>query len=253
MCKTSRTQGAGWGSWELVPVLALSAVFLAAICGCPRATRDCDCPDIGYNPVIDPNNFVDVVDNPYLPLTPGTSYVYLAETDEGTERIEVSVTDDTIEILGVTCTVVRDTGSLDGDLVEDTFDWFAQDTDGNVWYFGEASVEYNDGVVVGTFGSWKAGVDCAKPGIVMPASPQVGNAYRQEFYQCVAEDESKVLALGESVAVPYGILNNCVRTEEFSRLEPDAVEQKVYAPGIGHILTIADGERTDELVSITTN
>jgi len=237
--------------WELVPVWALSAVFLAGLCGCPRTPQGCNCPD-GYNPVINPDNFVDVVNNPYFPLTPGTKYVYLAETDEGTERIEVSVTDDTIEILGVTCTVVRDTGSLDGELIEDTFDWFAQDTDGNVWYFGEASMEYNDGVVVSTFGSWKAGVDCAEPGIVMPANPQVGDAYRQEFYPCVAEDEARVLALGESFTVPFNSFDNCLRTEEFTRLEPDAVEQKVYAPGIGHILTIENGERTEELVNITT-
>ena len=252
MHETSYRQNTHRPRREFVVVLALAAVFLAALCGCPRARVGCGCPITSYDPLINPSHFVSGVNHPYFPLTPGTTHVYLADTDEGTERTEVTVTHDTIEIVGVTCTVVRDTVSLDGEPIEDTFDWFAQDIDGNVWYFGEASMEFEDGIIVSTFGSWKAGIDCAKPGIVMLANPVVGNAYRQEFYKCVAEDEAGVLALGESYTVPFGMFNNCLRTEEFTRLEPDAVEQKVYAPGIGHILTIEDGERTEQLVSITT-
>lgn len=231
--------------------LVLAAVMPAALSGCPLAAV-CNCPPGGYDPLVDPANFVDRVDNPYFPLAPGTTRVYEAVTDEGTERIEVFVTHDTIEILGVTCTVVRDTVTLDGELIEDTFDWFAQDVDGNVWYFGEASLEYEDGVVTSAFGSWKAGVHCAKPGIVMEAAPKVGDAYRQEFYRCVAEDRAEVLALGESYSVPFGDFEDCLRTRDFSPLEPGVEEEKVYAPGLGLILTLEDGERVEELISVST-
>jgi hypothetical protein len=227
--------------------------MLAGLCGCPwDLHKACFCKPSGYNPNIDPEDFVEVVDNPYFPLVPGTTYVYEAETDEGTERVELYVTHKTKEILGVTCTVVRDTVTLDGELIEDTFDWFAQDVDGNVWYFGEASMEYEDDMVVSTFGSWEAGVDCAKPGIIMEAEPQVGDTYRQEFYRCIAEDMARVLALGESITVPYGSFDNCLRTEDFTPLDPEVLEEKLYAPGIGHILTMKDGERVEQLISITT-
>lgn len=196
---------------------------------------------------------MDVIDNPFFPLTPGTTRTYQGVTDEGTEQTEVVVTDATKEILGVTCTVVRDTVRLGGEIIEDTFDWFAQDTEGNVWYFGEASMEFEDGLVVSTFGSWEAGVDCAKPGIVMLANPQVGDTYRQEFYRCIAEDMATVVALGETVTVPYGSFDDCLRTEESTPLDPDVMEEKLYAPGVGHVLTLEDGERAEELVSVTTD
>ena len=144
---------------------------------------DSDTSDETYNPVIAPANFVEKVDNSYFPLTPGTTFIYQGESEDGPERVEVNVTNETKVILGVTCIVVRDRVWIDNELVEDTFDWHAQDKDGNVWYFGEDSKEMKDSVVVSTEGSWEAGVDGAKPGIIMKATPKVGDSYRQELYK----------------------------------------------------------------------
>ncbi|MBI3961123.1 MAG: hypothetical protein HY335_00085 [Deinococcus sp.] len=205
--------------------------------------------DQGYNPLIDPANFVRTVDNPFFPLTPGTTFVYEAITPEGTERVEVFVTPETKDILGVTCTVVRDTVTLDGELVEDTLDWYAQDRDGNVWYFGESARNYEDGVLVSTEGSWEAGVDGAKPGIIMEANPQVGDRYRQEYYVGVAEDMAAVVSLTESVTVPYGSFTNCLKTEDFTPLDPSVIEYKFYCSGVGQVLTL-EGNVRSELISI---
>ena len=137
----------------------------------------------------DPCDFgIENIDNPYTTLTPGTTFTYESVTEEGTEEDIVVVTNETKEILGVTATVVRDTVTLDGELIEDTFDWFAQDKEGNVWYLGEDTKEYENGEVVTTEGSWEAGVDGAEAGIVMLADPQVGDTYRQEWYPGHAED-----------------------------------------------------------------
>ena len=149
-----------------------------------------------YAPDIDPANFVDVIDNPYLPYAVGSRWVYEGESDGETERTEVEVLDETREVMGITATVVRDTVYVDGELVEDTYDWFAQDADGNVWYLGEDTHEYEDGVAVNAEGSWEAGVDGALPGIVMPAEPQVGDAFRQEYYAGEAEDMGEIIEVG---------------------------------------------------------
>ena len=141
------------------------------------------------------------------------------------------MTHNTKVILGVTCIEVHDTVMVDGELTEDTLDWFAQDSAGNVWYFGENSKELEDGLVVSLEGSWMAGVDGAKPGIVMKASPAVGDFYRQEFSLENAEDLAEVVSLNESVTVPAGTFNNCLETEETSPLEPDALEHKFYSAG----------------------
>lgn len=205
-----------------------------------------------YAPVIDPDDFVDLIDNPWLPLAPGTTFVYEKVTEDETERIEVEVTDDTVEILGVTCTVVRDTASVDGEIQEDTYDWYAQDVAGNVWYFGELSFEYEDGEIAGIEGSWKAGVDGAQPGIVMLADPMVGDVYRQEFELREAEDVGGVLSLDATASVPVGTFTDCLQTEDYTPLEPDALEDKFYAPGLGLVLEldVESGERT-ELIEVT--
>jgi len=219
------------------------------------------CDELGpdpYDPEINPANFMDIEDiianpNTYVPLIPGTCSTYEAETDEGTEVTETCVTDDTREILGVACVVVRDTVTVDGEVTEDTFDYFAQDIEGNVWYFGENSYTYEDEVIVSVEGSWIAGVDGAKPGIIMYANPQIGDLYRQEFLAAEAEDMGEVLALNETVSVPYGSFQNCVMTRDFSPLEPDVEEHKYYAPGVGAVLEVdvETGERT-ELVDVST-
>jgi hypothetical protein len=215
----------------------------------------CDlCDALGggiYHPLIDPSDFVPVIDNPYLPFVAGTTFVYEKETDEGLEHTEIVVTHETKEILGVTCTVVHDIESLDGETIEDTFDWFAQDQWGNVWYFGELSFEYEDGEIAGTGGSWKAGEDGAEPGIVMQGAPQVGDVYRQEFLIGEAEDAAAVLGLAAAVNVPYGSFSGCLKTEDITPLEPDALEHKFYAPGVGLVLEVdVDSGERNELIDI---
>lgn len=220
------------------------------------ARRDlCDATGNGYyDPQIDPLDFVQGIDNPWWPMTPGTTYVYEKQTDNGLERIEFMITRETKQILGVTCTVVHDIVTLEGVQVEDTFDWFAQDVEGNVWYFGEISFDYDEGELAGMSGSWKAGEGFGKPGIVMFAAPQLGETYRQEFLLGEAEDAATIGAFGEAVEVPYGVFPDCLRTEEFTPLDPDVLEYKYYAEGVGLVLEFepSSGERT-ELVSVETD
>jgi hypothetical protein len=179
--------------------------------------------------------------------------VYQGTSDGEDERIEVVVTGETREVMGIDAAVVRDTVSVEGEVVEDTYDWFAQDADGNVWYLGEESKEYEDGEVTSTAGSWEAGVDGALPGIVMPADPAVGQAYRQEFYEGEAEDLAEVLHVDGSETVAGEPYDGLVVTEEWNPLEPDVVEEKSYSRGIGLVLevTTAGGEGRVELVEFT--
>lgn len=203
-----------------------------------------------YAPQIDAANFVDVIDNPYLPLPVGARWVYEGDG----ERVEVEVTDERKQILGIEATVVRDTvtdGS--GQLVEDTFDWFAQDAEGNVWYLGEDSTSYEDGEPLNTEGSWQAGVDGAEPGIVMPAGPVEGDAYRQEFYEGEAEDLGEVRRVEPSLDTPTGAYADVLVTGEWTPLEPEVVEEKYYAEGVGMVLEVKvqGGTGRLELVSFT--
>jgi hypothetical protein len=218
--------------------------------------RDEICDQLGggkYNPVINPANFSTNITNPYFPLKPGTTFVYEGDTADGRERDEFQVTRKTRTFLGVKCVEVRDKVSVDGELTEDTLDWFAQDKAGNVWYFGEESKQIEDGIIVGIDGSWQAGVDDAKPGIVMEAKPQVGDNYRQEYLISEAEDNAEVIALGQTINVHGKTYKNALVTHEFSGLEPSANERKFYVPNVGFVLVIDDetGDRS-ELVSITT-
>jgi len=225
----------------------LLGLFLATFAtGCPDDEKECTV-DSTYNPVIEPGAFVAAVDNPLYPLIPGTVFTYGADA----ETVVVTVTADTKEILGVTCTVVHDVASEDGEVIENTYDWFAQDTAGSVWYFGEYTEELVDGEVVDTAGSWEAGVDGAKPGIIIPAQPVVGMEYRQEYYACEAEDMGEILALDASATVPFGTFTGCLKTRDFTPLEPDVNENKYYAPGVGLVLAAnANGSGREELVSI---
>jgi hypothetical protein len=203
-----------------------------------------------YSPSIDPAGFTTAVDNPYFPLPPGARWVYEGRVEDGLERTVVEVTGHTRVVMGVTCVVVRDTVTLDGEVSEDTFDWFAQDADGAVWYFGEETSEYEDGEIVSTEGAWEAGVDGAQPGIVMPARPQVGDSYRQEYYEGEAEDTAEVLSLTESATVPVGTYEDLLVTEDINPLEPEVVAHKYYARGVGPILTVQvqGGSDREELV-----
>jgi hypothetical protein len=188
-------------------------------------------------------NFSSPQDNLFLPMAIGATYVYRAEDEDGVVLNEITQTSQTKVILGVTTTVVHDVEFLlvegVGSIVtEETFDWIAWDNSGNVWYFGEDTTEYlydENWNLIGTTkeGSWQAGVDGAKPGILMLADPAPGDSYRQEFFEGVAEDTAKVLNLNGSVSVEYGDFHDVLKTKEWTPLEPGAVEHKFYAADVG--------------------
>lgn len=194
------------------------------------------------------------IDNPYFPLKPGTTFIYEGTSEGHAERDVVEVTNRVKVILGVPCVEVHDVVYHDGTIVEDTLDWYAQDAEGNVLYYGEAVQEVDNGNVTSTEGSWQAGVDGAEVGIMMKAHPQVGDTYRQEYYKNHAEDMAEVVNLNASVTVPYGSYTNALVTREHTRLEPDVIEEKHYAPGVGMVRDVADVGEDDhiELVSVTT-
>jgi hypothetical protein len=189
-----------------------------------------------YAPHIDPAEFTTTIDNEYLPLKPGTTFVYQG----GAERNEMTVTHDTKKVMGVECVVVDDRAWESGKLIEKTYDWFAQDNKGTVWYFGEDTKEYENGKVVSTKGSWEAGVDGAKPGIIMPADPKVGQSYHQEYYPGEAMDMARVLSLNDSVTVPYGSFDHVLETKEWTPLQPVFYEKKYYVRGVGPLGNPAD-------------
>jgi hypothetical protein len=194
-------------------------------------------------PEFDPDDFEKgaAIDNPYWPLIPGTTFVYEAEVEDEIETNTVTVTHKKKKILGVTCVVVLDMEYEDDLLVERTYDWYAQDKEGNIWYFGEdsESYEYDDDdnlIEVSDEGSWEAGVDGALPGIIMLGDPQIGDAYRQEYYEDEAEDMAKVLRVDATVCTGLGCCEDCLVTKEWTPLEPGEVEHKHYAPGVGLVL-----------------
>ena len=182
-----------------------------------------------YNPHINPSDFTTTIDNEYFPMKPGTTFLY----EGGTEHSEMTVTRDTKKVMGVECVVV-DHREWEGEkLIEKTYDWFAQDKEGTVWYFGEDTKEYENGKVVSTKGSWEAGVDGAKAGIIMQADPKVGQSYHQEYYPGEAMDMAKVLSLNASVTVPYGSFDHALDTKEWTPLQPVFFEKKYYVRGVG--------------------
>jgi hypothetical protein len=190
------------------------------------------------------------IDNPYWPMTPGSRWVYRETDAQGArQRIVVTVTRRTKTVAsGVTARVVHDRATEDGQVVEDTFDWYAQDTKGNIWYVGEDTTEYEDGKPVSKEGSWEAGVDGARAGIVMLAHPRVGRRYREEHYPGHAMDGAKVLSRGEQVQVPFGHFRHVLLTKNFNPLEPKVLEYKWYARGVGPVLELGVSGSTDRAV-----
>jgi hypothetical protein len=201
----------------------------------------------------DPEDFVREVTNRYFPLKPGTTFVYKGENEGAPIREVMIVTNRTKEILDVTTTVVYHLAYEDGILVEETYDWFAQDEDGNVWYFGEYTKELDeDGNVISTEGSWQAGIDGAKPGIVMLERPRKGRQYQLENFPGVAEDTARVLGYKDSFCVPYKCFEDVLVTREWNPLEPGFVERKYYARGVGFIysVTVKGGDEEISLVRV---
>jgi hypothetical protein len=190
---------------------------------------------------IKPENFVDGINNPYFPLTPGDTFYYHAySVDNGDTTFEesyVAVTNDIKIIEGVSCEVIHDVVMQNGIVTEDTYDWYAQDERGNVWYFGEDTKKLLPDGTWSTEGSWEYGVDGAVAGIIMPGDPEkyLGVTYRQEWYVGHAQDKAKVLSTNETVITDFGTFTNCVMTEEFTPLDPGVIGMKWYAPGIGQV------------------
>lgn len=226
-----------------------------------------------YTPVFEPDNFVDpetigtsVAPNPYFPLVVGNGWVYAKtviddEGDEVVETVRVTVTDRTKLIEGVTCREVHDVAREDGQVIEDTDDWYAQDHEGNVWYCGELARNYatyagdrpEDPELVDIEGSWKAGRDAAKPGIVVLALPRSGDIVRQEMALGDAEDVAEIVDTAASETTPAAsCAGTCVETREYTPIEPDVFERKYYAPGIGQILSVDSEGNREELVELIT-
>jgi hypothetical protein len=197
--------------------------------------------------------FVSRITNPYMPLTPGSRWVYTGVKDGQSQRDVVTVTHGTKRILGIEATVVTDVATHGITVLERTTDWFAQDVHGNVWYLGEQTAAYENGQVDHS-GSWQAGVDGARPGIVMTAHPQVGDTHRQEFLKGEAEDQYWLVDLAQRVRTPFVTTSHAVLTLEWTRLEPGVIDRKYYVRGIGLVAELsAQGQReTARLVHHTT-
>ena len=203
---------------------------------------------------LDPAEFTTEIDNPYWPMEPGTRWVYREIDEEGQElKVVVVVTSETMEIAnGVMARVVRDVVTEDGELIEDTKDWYAQDAEGNVWYLGEDTAEFENGRLTTRSGSFEAGVDGAQSGIIMPANPKPGMAYRQEYYEGEAEDNGEILSTNEMAEAPIGHFTNVLMTKDTDALEPKVLEYKLYAKGVGPVLVVqvSGGSGREELVKM---
>jgi hypothetical protein len=242
-------------------VLVVAAGVLALAGGCrdsgdgPSSGRIPELPQHDEPVALAPEQFSTHIDNEYWPMRAGTRWIYREVDESGREfRVVVTVTSATKRIAnGVTARVVRDTVTADHRVVEDTFDWYAQDADGNVWYLGENTAEFENGKVSSREGSFEAGVDGAMAGVAMPAAPAVGAAYRQEYYAGEAEDNGEVLSLDEMAEVPAGHFGHALLTKDTITIEPDVLEYKLYAPGVGPVLAlgISGGAGREQLLSHT--
>jgi hypothetical protein len=203
---------------------------------------------------LDPADFSADVTNPFWPMKPGTRWTYRnVEDGQPPQDIEVVVTTATKKLAnGVTARAVRDTARVKGQITEDTVDWYAQDTNGNVWYMGENTAEFKNGKIDTREGSWEAGKDGAMPGIMLPARPQDGQKYRQEYKKGEAEDNGEVIATNDLVEVKAGRYKDALVTMDTSSVETTAVEYKFYAPGVGPLLAldVSGGAAREELVKI---
>ena len=208
-------------------------------------------PDIEAAGITNPTT----IDNTYLPLIPGTKLTYEAETEDGVETIITEVLNTTRVVDGLECVVFNDQVFLDGLLIEDTNDWFAQDDEGNVWYMGEEVTNYeydDDDILIGTDndGAWEAGVDGALPGIVMWADPEAGVSYYQEYYEDEAEDMGMVVATGVKVELENGTTyEDCLQILDWNPLDPAVLEYKYFAPGLGLVKEeVVGGDESAELI-----
>ena len=240
---------------HLIFVGAIVAVLvLAGSIGAPASRSAAKTAQGTPVPVLPPpGDFVTRIDNKYLPLRPGTTFLYRGTEQGKARRVSVFVTHKTKMILGIRATVVLDQVLAGGKREEKTFDWYAQDKRGNVWYLGENSSDFVNGKWVRSDGSWEAGVNGAKAGIVMQANPSLADVYRQEYYAGHAEDMAKVLSRNKSVSVSYGSFEHALETSEWTPLERGVLEHKYYVKDVGNVRTIMvkGGSEEEHLVSIT--
>ncbi len=239
------------------PIAVATAVLLLAACGGggskPSSSSSSTLPQ-GTKPVkLDPADFTTNIDNPYWPMRPGSHWVYREVENGESQRVDVTVTNRTKMLGGIEARVVHDRVSRDGETLEDTYDWYAQDAHGNLWYLGEDTAEYENGKLKTKEGSWAYGVDGAEPGVVVPASPEQGMSYREEYYAGHAEDAAEVLKVGSQVQVPFSRFRNAMLTRNFSTIEPTVEEMKLYAKGVGPVmeLLVSGGSGRTELLSFT--
>lgn len=191
------------------------------------------------------------IDHPLWPMRPGARWVYRETDGETVQRIEVTVTDERKQVDGIDVLVVRDVVTEDGEPVEDTRDWYAQDRAGNIWYLGEDTAEFEHGEIVNTDGSWEAGVDGAQAGVIVPAAPTPGLEYREEYWKGEAEDRARVLSLDEFAQTPFRrFTDGLLLTRNTNPLEPEQLEYKLYAPGVGPVLVLqaSGGSAREELL-----
>jgi hypothetical protein len=209
-------------------------------------------PEDGTPFKMNPADFTTEIDHPYWPMKPGSRWIFRETDAEGSvSRVVVTVLDKTKTIMGIEARIVHDQVSEQGEVKEDTFDWYAQDAEGNLWYLGEDTTEYENGKPKTKEGSWEAGVDGALAGVILPAHPEVGMTYREEYYKGHAEDGASILSVDAFAKVPYRTFDHGIQTRNFSGIEPDTIEEKIYAKGVGVVLelTVSGGSDRTELVS----
>ena len=228
-----------------VAVAAVAAVVTAAIgaaaqAGATPASHGSQTIKSGAGPgwpkTLHPSDFVRRIDNPWFPLKPGSKWHYRGVDSDGRFIDNMRVTQRTKKIEGVRVTVVHDVVRRHGKPREITNDFYAQDHHVNIWYFGENTRELNShGHVTSRAGSFRAGRNGARPGVLIPGHPTVGQKARQEFYKGHAEDHFKVLDVNARVSTPFVSSNHAVRTREWTPLEPKVLDNKWYVHGVGDV------------------
>ncbi len=243
----------------IVAVIATAVAFASAASGMAHASssqsrsRTVGCNPPPAPPMPPADEFVSTVTNRYFPLQPGTTFLYRGQEEGDRVGDQVVVTDATKTILGVQATVVLDRVALNGHPSEKTFDWYAQDKHGNVWYLGESAFDFVHGHWVRASDSWESGRGGAQPGIIMEAHPKVGDNYTQEQLPGTAMDMARVLSTHTTVSVPDGTFAHAVKTNECTPLEPGVVDVKYYGVGVGEVAeaTVQGGSARLVLVSVT--